>query len=148
MAGKPQIKTFEVRGRKYRTTLLPATQGRALYLKLMKAFGAGLSGLSNGLDEGKAAAGLGFVAGAISGLDQSLLDELCEAFGEVTFALRAGGEDHLKDDAFDDHFTAQYALLTDWLVELVRLNGMVDFLSEMLAGLGVKKGDAPKPASS
>ena len=41
MAGKPQIKTFEVRGQKYRTTLLPATQGRALYLKLMKAFGQG-----------------------------------------------------------------------------------------------------------
>ena len=141
MAGRPQIKTFEVRGQKYRTTLLPATAGRALYLKLMKAFGSGLNGLSAGTNQ--TAMGIGFVAGAISGLDQSLLDELCEAFGQATFALRAGGEDHLKGDAFDDHFTGQYALLTDWLVELVRLNGMVDFLSEMLAGLGVKKGDAP-----
>jgi hypothetical protein len=145
MAGKPQIKTFEVRGVKYRTTLLPATQGRALYLKLMKAFGQGLNGLSAGLDN-SATAGLGFVAGAIQGLDQSLLDELCEAFGQATFALRAGGEDHLKGDAFDDHFTGRYAQLTEWLVELVRINGMVDFLFEMLAGLGAKKvAEQPKP---
>jgi hypothetical protein len=141
MAGKPQIKTFEVRGQKYRTTLLPATQGRALYLKLMKAFGQGLNGLSAGLDN-SAMAGLGFVAGAIQGLDQSLLDELCEAFGQATFALRAGGEDHLKGDAFDDHFTGRYTQLTEWLVELVRINGMVDFLFGMLAGLGAKKADA------
>ena len=142
MAASPQVKTFEVRGTKYRTTLLPASQGRALYLRLMKAFGAGLTGLGSG---DKFAAGMGFVAGAIAGLDQSLLDDLCEAFGAVTFALRANGEDHLKGEGFDNHFTGRYDLLTDWLVELVRLNGMISFLSEILTSLGAKeKGEAPK----
>jgi hypothetical protein len=137
----PQLKTFELRGQQYRTTLLPATQGRGLYLRLMKAFGAGLSGLTNTGDS--FAAGLGFVAGAIAGLDQVLLDDLCEAFGAVTFALRAGGEDSLKGDGFDAHFTGRYDLLTDWLVEMVKINGMISFLSEILAAR--KGAETPKP---
>jgi hypothetical protein len=131
-----QIRTFEVRGQQYRTSLLPATQGRSFYLRLMKAFGAGLAGLN---PDNEFASGLGFMAGAIAGLDQILLDDLCEAFGAATFALRAGGEDHLKGEGFDNHFTGNYALLTDWLVELVRLNGMLGFLSEILAKLAAKK---------
>jgi hypothetical protein len=137
MSATPQIKTFEVRGQKYRTILLPATQGRGFYLRLMKAFGAGLSGLGDGKGD-NFAAGLGFVAGAIAGLDQVLLDDLCEAFGVVTFALRTNGEDSLKGDGFDAHFTGRYDLLTDWLVELIRLNGMISFLSEILTSLGAK----------
>jgi hypothetical protein len=137
----PQLKTFELRGQQYRTTLLPATQGRGLYLRLMKAFGAGLAGLDP--SKGDTVAGLGFVAGAIAGLDQVLLDDLCEAFGAVTFALRAGGEDSLKGDGFDAHFTGRYDLLTDWLVAMVEINGMISFLYEILAA---RKGAAtPKP---
>ena len=145
MASAPQLRTFEVRGQKYRTTLLPASQGRGLYLRLMKAFGSGLQGLGTGGGTDKFAAGLGFMAGAISGLDQALLDDLCEAFGEATFALRAGGEDHLKGEGFDQHFTGRYNVLTDWLVELVRLNGMISFLSEILKDLSAKgRDEAPK----
>ena len=107
----------------------------------MKAFGAGLSGLTNTGDS--FAAGLGFVAGAIAGLDPVLLDDLCEAFGAATFALRAGGEDHLKGDGFDAHFTGRYDLLTDWLVEMVKVNGMISFLSEILAARN--GGATPKP---
>jgi len=109
----------------------------------MKAFGSGLQGLGAGGD--KFAAGMGFIAGAIGGLDQILLDDLCEAFGENTFALRAGGEDHLKGEGFDNHFTGRYNVLTDWLVELIRLNGMLSFLSEILKGLSAKESAGPKP---
>jgi hypothetical protein len=144
MAATPQIKTFEVRGQKYRTTLLPASTGRAFYLRLMKAFGAGLAGLGD-TKGNKFQAGLGFVAGAIAGLDSVLLDDLCEAFGAVTYALRTGGEDSLKGDGFDNHFTGRYDLLTDWLVEIIKLNGMISFLSEILSVLGDKTAGATKP---
>lgn len=145
MSATPQIKTFEVRGITYRTTLLPATQGRAFYLRLMKAFGAGLSELDT--SRGNQAAGLGFMAGAIAGLDGVLLDDLCEAFGAATFACRAGGEDSLKGDGFDNHFTGKYSLLTDWLLELVKINGMLDFLSEILARMAAVGKGAIAPTS-
>jgi hypothetical protein len=104
----------------------------------MKSFGSGLSGLD--LSKGEQMAGLGFVAGAIEGLDQPLFEDLCDAFGDVSFALRADGEDHLtKGDGFDNHFTGRYDLMTDWLLEQIKINGMLSFLSEILAKLHAQK---------
>ena len=140
--GALPTKTFEVNGSRYRTTLLSAVDGRSLYLRLMKSLAPALGELAD-VSEKSESAILRVAAKAFESLDTKLFDDLCDAFGSVTFALRTGGEDRLDRDGFESHFAGKYSAMTKWVIELIKLNGMIDFLSE-ISPPGAARGSVSK----
>jgi hypothetical protein len=138
-------KQFVVQDVQYKTTLLPATEGRDIARKLIVALGPAmgeLAGMPKASDPKDAEyilmqAIMRFLIDALSAIDGAFLTQMCDAFGSRTVVMRAGGEDTLTPDAFGLHFAGNYQAMFRWLLECAKANGMLDFLS-----VGISQGDA------
>lgn len=126
----------EIDGVKYRVTQLGAVDGRAVLLRLLKAFGP------------SAAAMLGDnIAEAVAKLNLSEddLSYFCQQFGQKTFVV-LGDKTPRLDNVFDEHFAGRYRAMILWLGFAVEVN-FADFLSDkaaaMLAGIAAAPQSEP-----
>jgi hypothetical protein len=125
-------KTFEVDGVTYRTTLLDAHAARGMYLQLVQTLGPALESLG-ATDDGPADLALvRMISAVVKGLSPEFLNQMCDRFGEKTVIPRTGGEDTLMPAFFGVHFAGRYSAMSRWLVECIKANGMIDFLSGIL----------------
>jgi len=125
-------KDIEVDGHKYRVALLTAVEGRGIYLRLIKALGPALDAVAQ--VDGSKDLMLVFAKATVAIVDHlepSFFDELCGVFGKSSYVQRVGGEDQLKPEVFGIHFAGRYDAMSKWLIECIRANGMLDFLSEI-----------------
>lgn len=123
-----ESKEFVVGGVRYSTTVLDAVTGRRLYLRVVKAAAPGLEKLA-GADGDTTSAMLGMVAGVLDGLEVQLVDDLCNAFGDVTVICSGDKRVKLSQEVFGQHFAGKYKDLTEWLLECLKANKFLDFLS-------------------
>lgn len=121
---------FEVDGEKYRTSQLSATEGRGLFLKLVKAMAPALNQLL--LTENQSLQQMSMMSAAadiLQNLDASLLDELCDKFGDKTVHVVAENKTPKMDRGyFGLHFAARYPAMVKWLISCCQANGLSDFL--------------------
>lgn len=142
-AGFPQ-KTFQLDGLTYRTTVLSATDGRGLYLRLVQAIAPALETFAElkpivkaareGTPEAEQAldsAASKAIAKVLGGIDAKLFDDLCEAMGRSTVVLRVNGEDSLSGEMGGIHFAGKYKTLLQAVFEWCKANGFLDFLSQI-----------------
>lgn len=125
------VTTVKIQGNTYKITALPATEGRRIYLKLAKILAPGLAKLPSLKDASNVDKLLGVVVGSLDGLDEDTLDQFCEAFGNSTeWVVSDKQQITLAPAAFGEHFCGQYAAMTQWLVECIKANKFIDFLSD------------------
>lgn len=115
----------------YHITALPATEGRRLYLALIKVLAPGLERLPSLKDAKSADKVLALVAGALEGLEPHTLDDFCDTFGKSCEVVRGNQRVTLDPAAFGEHFAGRYTAMTRWLIACVQANKFIDFLSLM-----------------
>jgi hypothetical protein len=124
-----ESKEFSVGGVRYRTTVLDAVTGRRLYLRILKAAAPGLKGMADAKDKDTASVMLGLVAEVLGNLDEQLFDDLCDVLGGVSVICQGDKQVKLTGDVFGMHFAGKYEDLTNWLLECLKANKFLDFLS-------------------
>lgn len=153
MASLPQ-KTWVIDGTTYRTTVLSSVDGRGLYLRLVQAVMPALEILTDLQPAKKPAEGetpspayltakkhneavlAHTVARVLGSLDPVLFDDLCKAMCATTVCPRVNGEDSLQGEFGGLHFAGKYTRLMKCVLEFVKANGFLDFLSE-ISSLGL-----------
>lgn len=127
--GRP-VTTTHIGDHNYRITALSATEGRRIYLALIKVLAPGLAKLPSLKDAANSDKLLGVVVGSLDGLDERTLDMFCDAFGKSSEVQT--GENQwvtLESGAFGEWFAGRYADMTKWLIECIKANKFIDFLA-------------------
>lgn len=142
-------------GEGYEIQMLPATEGLAVYNRLLKVLGpmmrsalkepgivGGKKVAADGASE-DSTAGMKIAAIVIEGfetMDVAFTLELAALFAKNTSVMMEGAMVPMAaGDIFDQHFAGRYAHMTRWLLAHLKLN-----FSDFLAGLGSSV--APKVA--
>lgn len=129
MAGRPTV-VVDIGGDKYEIAALSAVEGRRVYLRLIKLLGPALGKIANGDKLPAQDKLLGAVTELLAGLDEADLDLFCDSFGNATNLVTDPRKRITLDRAtFGEHFCGKYADMTRWLVECVKVNKFLDFLS-------------------
>lgn len=126
---RPTI-TTRIGDTNYRITALSATEGRRVYLRLIKVLAPGLAKLPSLKDAENGDKLLGVVIGSLDGLDEGTLDMFCELFGKAS-EIQTGDNTWvtLADGAFGEHFAGKYGEMTQWLIACIKANKFIDFLA-------------------
>lgn len=124
---------FEVGGNKYLTSVMPATDGRVLFLAFVKVLSPALEKLT--FDDKADAAKkestiLAAAASVIGNLDPNTLELFCEAFGKSTYHIVSMSQRVPMDRGyFGLHFAGRYVEMMRWVLECCKVNGFLGFLS-------------------
>lgn len=124
------VTDVHIDGFQYKITALPATEGRRLYLALIKVLAPGLEKLPSLKDAKSADKILALVSGSIEGLDIHTLDDFCETFGRHCEIIRGQNAMTISPAEFGEHFSGRYAAMTKWLLECIKANKFLDFLAD------------------
>lgn len=123
---------FEVSGKKYETDMLPATEGRILSLRLIKAMVPALEHIEFKKDlkpEEKEKAFVDAAVSVIANLDDELLDMLCDKLGDRTrHVVDSTHKPKMDKSFFALHFAGRYFEMYTWLFEVCKANGFLGFL--------------------
>jgi hypothetical protein len=131
----------EIDGLSYSVTPLGTTEGLKVLNRLQKLVAAGASAEH-------------FVAGVLAALTETDTLFLCDTFKKLTLVEIAPGKEPCLKDFFEDHFTANYGALVQWLKFCLEVNyGSLFTLAESLgmslsANLAGKSGGVSEPASA
>lgn len=123
----------------YKVTALGAIKGRAVFIMLLRLFGATADGLKKDT-----------LLSALQDLAKNLTDAdltfLCDTFAKVTDVQLPDGRSPRLADVFDLHFSENYLEMFEWLAFCLEVNFSSFFrgLAERLA----KDGSAKQPAAS
>jgi hypothetical protein len=132
MSGLPTSE-WQIDGITYRTTLLPATQGRGLSFRLIQALTPALESLAELKGSDLESAFAKVLAKVLGSLDLRLFEDLCDAMCNATVVPRANGEDSLKAEFGSLHFAGKYSRQLKCVVQFCKANGFLDFLTELQA---------------
>ena len=131
MADALPTKTFQIDNDTYETDMMPATEGRALVLVLVKAIAPAFEKLTfDAKDPAKQEAEfLAAAVNVISQLDNNVLDQLCNAFGSRTrHVVGPTQKPQLTAGYFGLHFAGRYVAMFRWVFECCQANGFLSFL--------------------
>ncbi len=118
-----ETKTKSISGVDYSVTTLGATEGRKVYVQLMKALAPGL----------KAGHAEDFLSNVLTELDEDVVAAMSDRFARTTTVQIGDRAPYLKD-IFDLHFAGKYGDMTKWLLFCLEVN-FGDFLGDALAQL-------------
>lgn len=129
--GLPEPKIVTIGAFRYRIYLLDATKGYPIFVKLLRALGPALSGLST--QDPVAALGA-----LLRSLEVELVAELTSVFGSSSDVEIDGKWPQVKA-VFALHFAGKYVHMIEWLVECCKHN-FSDFLDagSLTSALGLK----------
>lgn len=129
---------FDVNGRSYKVTALPARKSRRLLAKLIKAIGPALGSAFKGTLDIKDAIGH-----LCANLDPDLLDEVCDTFAEVCVTEDGTSLSRI----FDTHFALRSGDMFLWLKACLTTE-YASFLDELRTDVEPDPQDSPEAKPS